>query len=109
MELAINSSISASLSFAPFELNYGWTPKLIHYPIINTSFKGVQVIAKLAAENIDCAFDAIIASRVYMHGQANTKHRQDDPALEVGSKAYLSTKNLSLPKGRTDKLVPKYI
>ncbi|QRV72049.1 Transposon Tf2-1 polyprotein [Ceratobasidium sp. AG-Ba] len=108
-ELAINSSVSSSTGFAPFELNYGWMPKLIGYPKVNTSFRGVQVLAEQAAENIDRAFDAIIASRVYMRGQANKKRREDDPALEVGSKAYLSTRNLSLPKGRAGKLLPKYI
>ncbi|QRW13095.1 Transposon Tf2-1 polyprotein [Ceratobasidium sp. AG-Ba] len=108
-ELAINSSVSLSTGFAPFELNYGWMPKLIGYPKVNTSFRGVQVLAEQAAENIDRAFDAIIASRVYMRGQANKKRREDDPALEVGSKAYLSTRNLSLPKGRAGKLLPKYI
>ncbi|QRW12462.1 Transposon Tf2-1 polyprotein [Ceratobasidium sp. AG-Ba] len=108
-ELAINSSVSSSTGFAPFELNYGWMPKLIGYPKVNTSFRGVQVLAEQAAENIDRAFDAIIASRVYMRGQANKKRREDDPALELGSKAYLSTRNLSLPKGRAGKLLPKYI
>ncbi|QRV77869.1 hypothetical protein RhiJN_05884 [Ceratobasidium sp. AG-Ba] len=108
-ELAINSSVSSSTGFALFELNYGWMPKLIGYPKVNTSFRGVQVLAEQAAENIDRAFDAIITSRVYMRGQANKKCREDDPALEVGSKAYLSTRNLSLPKGRAGKLLPKYI
>ncbi|KEP46697.1 putative Ty3/Gypsy polyprotein/retrotransposon [Rhizoctonia solani 123E] len=55
-ELAINSSISSSTGFAPFELNYGWMPKLIGYPASNSSFKGVQMLANQAAENIDRAF-----------------------------------------------------
>lgn len=108
-ELAINSSISSSTGFAPFELNYGWIPRLIHYPTIDTSLRGVQLLAQQAAENIDHAFDGIIASHIYMCGQANKKRRQDDLALAIGSKANLSTKNRSLPKGRTGKLTPKCI
>ena len=31
------------------------------------------------------------------------------PKFEVGDLVYLSTKNLSMPKGRARKLIPKYI
>jgi len=40
--------------------------------------------------------------------QANKKRRTDAP-FAVGDKVYLSTEELSLPKGRARKLMPKYI
>ncbi|KIY68288.1 hypothetical protein CYLTODRAFT_443477 [Cylindrobasidium torrendii FP15055 ss-10] len=54
------------------------------------------------------AHDAIIASRVFQTHYANTKRRPD---LDISddSLVYLSTKNLSLPKGRARKLVPKFV
>jgi hypothetical protein len=59
-------------------------------------------------QNVASAHDAIIASRVFQTHQANAR-RRDEPKIEVGSKVYLSTANLALPKGRAGKLLPKYI
>jgi len=53
------------------------------------------------------AHDAIIAARVKQTQQAN-QHRRE-VQLKEGSLVYLSTKNLALPKGRSRKLVPKFI
>ena len=55
------------------------------------------------------AHDAIITSRIEQTHQANQWWRGDDPRMEVGQKAYLSTENLNLPKARARKLMPKYI
>ncbi|KAG8719334.1 hypothetical protein FRC09_011298 [Ceratobasidium sp. 395] len=109
VKLALNSSVSASTEFAPFELNYGWLPRLINRPQTDTPFKGVQQFVDRAVENLDRVFDAILASRIAQRDQANKHRRADDPLLEVGSKAYLLTENLALPKGRAGKLLPKYI
>ena len=54
------------------------------------------------------AHDAIIANRVQQTFHANTKRHASD-RYNVGDHAYLSTQNLTLPKGRARKLVPKYI
>lgn len=109
VELAMNSSVSATTGFAPFELNYGWMPKLIGVQNQASPFEGVEKWMGLARNNLERAFDAIIASRVAQREQANTRRRRDDAALEVGSKVYLSTENLTLPKGRAEKLAPKYV
>ena len=53
------------------------------------------------------AHDSILVQRVKQTYQAN-KNRHLAP-FSVGDLVYLSTKNLSLPKGRTRKLIPKYI
>jgi len=54
------------------------------------------------------ALDAIIESCVIQTHHTNKK-RKDPPTLDVGELVYLSTKNLTLPKGRARKLLPKYI
>jgi hypothetical protein len=53
------------------------------------------------------AHDAVIRARVKQTHEAN-KQRQTCP-LTKGDLVYVSTKNISLPKGMARKLVPKYI
>ncbi|KZS89828.1 hypothetical protein SISNIDRAFT_389356, partial [Sistotremastrum niveocremeum HHB9708] len=69
---------------------------------------GVLSFAEQAKWNVMAAHDAIIASRVDQSFHAN-KRRSEAPLYQVGDLAYLSTRNLSLPKGRAKKLVPKFI
>src|SRR5258708_39079382 len=52
--------------------------------------------------------NAIIESRMTQMHQEN-KRRRPEGAIYKGDKVYLSTENLSLPKNRTRKLMPKYI
>jgi hypothetical protein len=54
------------------------------------------------------AHDAILESRVTQTYQANKRQRPKVP-YAIGDKAYLSTENLNLPKGRSRKLMPKFI
>ena len=54
------------------------------------------------------AHDAIIANCVQQMFHANKKCHTSD-LYHVGDHVYLSTQNLTLPKGRARKLVPKYI
>jgi hypothetical protein len=96
-EFAINSSVSASTGFAPFELTYGYLPWIIQ-SVGESLFSGVQDFADDAWDMVIRAHDMIIASRVNQTHQANQWRRGDDPLLEVGRKVYLSTENLNLPK-----------
>jgi len=109
VEFAINSNISSSTGFAPFELNYGYMPMFIGgiTPIDNAK-PGVKQFVNLAIDNLEKAHDAIIESRVTQTHQAN-KRRREEPPIAVGDKMYLSTENLALPKGRSRKLMPKFI
>ena len=109
VEFAINSSISASTGYAPFELNYGYMPTF-HGDIIPTPGEppGVKEFVEKAKGYLAEAHDSIIESRVGQAFQAN-KRRSSATPYEKGDKVYLSTENLSLPKGRAKKLVPKYI
>jgi hypothetical protein len=53
------------------------------------------------------AHDSIIEARAKQMRSAN-RHRRPAP-FEEGDLVYISTKNMSVPKGRARKLVPKYI
>jgi hypothetical protein len=107
-EFAINSSVSASTGFAPFELMYRYLPWIIQ-STGESSFAGVQDFTDDMRDMVIRAHNAIIASCINQTHQANQRQRGDDPLLEVGRKAYLSTENLNLPKARARKLMPKYI
>src|SRR6202041_3780306 len=106
---AINSDISSSMGFAPFELNYGYLPTFISgiTPTENTK-PGVHKFINEAINNLEEAHDTIIESWVRQTLHAN-KHRRADALYNVGEQVYLSTDNLNLPKNRSRKLMPKYI
>jgi hypothetical protein len=105
-KFAINSSVSTSTGFTPFELTYGYLPWIIQ-SVGESSFSGVQDFADNVRDMVIHAHNAIITSRVNQTHQANQWQQGDDPLLEVGRKAYLSTENLNLPKARARKLMPK--
>jgi len=108
-EFAINSNISSSTGFAPFELNYGYMPTLIGgITPMEKAKPGVKRFVTQALSNLEMAHDAILESRVTQTYQANRRRRPEMP-FAVGDKAYLSTENLNLPKGRSRKLMPKFI
>jgi len=108
VEFAINSSTSASTGFAPFELTYGYIPKMIQ-SVGTSEFSGVQDFAENARDMVTRAHDALIESRIQQTHHANAHRRRDDVRLDEGHKAYLSTENLNLPKARARKLMPKFI
>src|ERR1700677_2154609 len=70
---------------------------------------GVESFTQQALVNLQRAHDSIIENRIKHLAHAN-KHRQiDSPKLKVGDLAYLSTKDLSLPKGRAKRLLLNFI
>ena len=109
VEFALNSAISSSLGFAPFELNYrysptinpGFTPELSTVP-------GVKHFVSRTLQNLADAHDSIIESQVRQTHYAN-HHRRKDDTFAAGDLVYVSTVDLSLPKGRASKLLPKYV
>lgn len=108
-EFALNSAISNSSGFAPFELNYGYMPSMNPGIIPEPSkVPGVKQFVAQALQNLADAHDAIIESRVRQTHNANRRRRDDDKFRE-GDLVYVSTSDLSLPKGRATKLLPKYI
>ena len=57
---------------------------------------------------LESVHDALIESCIKQTYYAN-QLRREEPFFEEGDLVYLSTKNLSVLKGRACKLVPKYI
>lgn len=106
IEFAMNSARSETTGFAPFVLNNGRMPR----PMIWNSkceYPGVRVFAQKMKDAILRAHDAILETRIKQTRTAN-RHRKDSPFIK-GDLVYLSTENLSLPKGRARKLAPKYV
>ena len=108
VEFALNSSVSATTGFAPFELNQGYMPQIGMPMSFDTTFKGVKQFMLQAKWDLMAAHNAIIANRFQQTFHANKKCRASD-LYHVEDHMYLSTQNLTLPKGRVRKLVPKYI
>ena len=65
VEFALNSAISSSSGFAPFELTYGYVPTMSPGMIPESnSVPGVKHFVARALTNLSEAHDAIIKSRV---------------------------------------------
>ena len=106
VEFAINSARSSTTGFSPFQLNYDRNPSSMIWKV-EDEFPGVQKFAERMKLAIMSAHDAIIASRVENTIQANKKRAMAN--YKDGDLVYLSTKNISLPKGLARKLAPKFL
>ena len=106
IEFAINSARSETTGFAPFTLNYGQIPKSMIWET-DMKYPGVRTFAQQMKDAIMRAHDSIIAARVKQTRLANNR-RKETPFVK-GDLVYLSTANLTLPKGRARKLAPKFI
>jgi hypothetical protein len=108
VELALNSNISVTTEFTPFKLNHGYMPR-IDLPVnTDTTFKGVSQFAQQARWSLMAAHDARLEHCVDQTFHANRKCCERE-IYAVDDHIYLSTQNLTLPKGRARKLVPQYI
>jgi hypothetical protein len=109
VEFALNSAISSSTGFAPFELNCGYMP-IVNPGITPTpsSLPGIKHFVMHTLQNLANAHDAIIESWVCQTHYANT-HRCEDNSFMVGDLIYVSTADLLLPKGQAMRLLLKYI
>ena len=108
-EFAINSSVSASTGFAPFELTYGYMPTMLgNIQVAGEAAPGVRAFGQAALRNLALAHDAILEHRALQTHYANQTRRPENPFAE-GDMVYISTKDISMPKGRAAKLMPKWI
>ena len=71
VEFTLNSSVSASMGYAPFELNYRYIPQLGQCLNTNSKFVGVHQFTEQALWNIMAAHDAIIAAHMMQMHHAN--------------------------------------
>ena len=108
VEFALNSSVITTTRLTLFELNQGHMPQIRVPRSFDTTFKGVKQFALQAKWDLMAAHDAIIANCIQQTFHANKKCHASD-LYHVGDHMYLSTQNLTLPKVRVRKLVPKYI
>ena len=106
IEFAMNSARSSTTGFSLFYLNYGRNPGLMIWDCEEV-YPGVKQFAENMKDAIMSAHNAIIASWVQNTVQANKKRIPAN--FKEGDLVYLSTKNISLPKGRARKLAPKYL
>jgi hypothetical protein len=72
-----------------------------------SEYPGVRTFAQKMKAAIISMHDVILDSRVKQTQSAN-RHRRPAP-FAAGDMVYISTKNISFPKGRARKLIPKYI
>jgi transposase InsO family protein len=108
IEFAINSARSESTGYSPFFLNLGRMPRsMIWDRPAASEYPSVRVMALKIKQAILEAHDSILAARVKQTRDAN-RTRRAAPFSE-GDLAYVSTKNISFPKGRARKLVVKFI
>lgn len=108
IEFAINSARSESTGFAPFFLNNGRMPRsMVWNNAAADEYPGVRAFAQKMKQVVMAAHDAILEARVKQTRAAN-RSRRPSP-FSIGDFVYISTKNISFPKGRARKLVPKYI
>ena len=108
IEFAINLARSESTGYAPFFLNTGRMPRsMIWEHASATEYPGVRAYAQKVKYAVMAAHDSVLAARVKQTRDANRKRR---PApFEKDDLVYVSTKNMSLPKGLARKLIPKFI
>jgi hypothetical protein len=107
IEFAINSAKSEITGYSPFFLNTGRLVKPMVFNIGEEPYKGVNKFTATVKDGIIEGHDSIITNRTKQTVLANQKRR---PALFTkGDLVYLSTENMSLPKGKSRKLSPKFI
>jgi Integrase zinc binding domain len=95
VEFTLNSNVSSTTGFTPFELNSGYMPR-IGIPLANdTKFTGVRQFVQQARTNLLAAHDVIVENRVSQTFHVNKKC-QASPGYWRGDKVYLSMKNLTL-------------
>ena len=100
VEYAINLSISSSTGFMSFKLNYGHMPIMMSQVNkgITLSPPGVETFVQQVLNNLAMAHDAIIESKIRQMYHANNR-KGIMPKFKIRDLVYLSTKNLSMPKG----------
>ena len=64
VEFSINSSVNATMGYAPFELNHRYMPQSGQHISTDTTFKGVKQFAQQAVWNLLDAHDTILEHRI---------------------------------------------
>jgi hypothetical protein len=108
IKYTINSARSESTGFAPFFLNMRCMPRsLIWDCLSSTEYPSVRAMAQKLKQTVLAAHDLVLTARVKQKREAN---RTLCPSpFSDGDLVYVSTQNISFPKGRARKFLVKYI
>ena len=106
IEFAMNSAVQESTGHAPFELNYGWMPRMIRGVDFSSSRDGVKHFVENINDVLDKTFDKLLTQRTRQAVESN-KHRREGQTFKEGDWILLSSKNINLRKGQSRKLFPK--
>ncbi|TFK60596.1 hypothetical protein BDN72DRAFT_744574, partial [Pluteus cervinus] len=68
---------------------------------------GVRVFAQRIKTAIMAAHDSILAARVKQTRDANRRRKMIE--LNLGDLVYISTRNITFPKGLARKFIPKFV
>uniref|UniRef100_A0A0W0G6M7 Putative polyprotein n=1 Tax=Moniliophthora roreri TaxID=221103 RepID=A0A0W0G6M7_MONRR len=108
IEFAINNATAEATGYTLFFLNYRHIPRsFIWNSVSEVEYLGVRTYLDKLKGAVMKAHNSVIASRVKQVRDANWQ-RRPSPFVK-GDLVYLSTKNLTLPKGLAHKLALKYI
>lgn len=102
----MNSASSSTTGYAPFVLNNGCMPRSMVWNQ-DTEYPGVRRFAQNMKDAILTAHNTILAAWAKQTCIANSRWKKT--TFVKGDLVYLSTENLSLPKGCARKLSPKFI
>ena len=108
VEFTINSSVNATMGYAPFELNHGYMPSSGQHISTDTTFNGVKQFTQQAVWNLLDVYNAILEYRIEQTHYSN-KHHKPGIKYQINDLVYLSTKNLTLLRHRARKLMSKFI
>jgi len=80
VEFAINSSMSGSTGFAPFELTYGYMPRMaqLEHGSASKMAPGIHGFVCQVRDNLAMALDAIIESRCHAPNRFGTVNMEDN-------------------------------
>ncbi|CAA7270581.1 unnamed protein product [Cyclocybe aegerita] len=108
IEFAINSARSESTGHAPFFLNTGrMLRSMIWDSAPKEEYPSVHNFALQRKLALMSAHDSILAARVKQTRESNKRRRLAPFVLD--DLVYISTKNITFPKGLARKLIPKYM
>ncbi len=108
IKFAINSAQSETTGYAPFFLNTGRMPcSMIWDNPEKTEYPGVQMFAQRMKLAVIAAHDSILEAYIKQTQDANQKRRP--VPFANNDLVYMSTKNISFPKGLARKMVLKYM